>query len=71
MMCLYVCVQPDREGWSSKGCDLKRVMYLDHNAFRGGGKGLGHVVAADWKWFGRKVKDHVSMRMCVRSRMDR
>lgn len=47
----------------------KRVMYLDHNAFRGGGKRLGHVVAADWKWFGRKVKDHVSMRMCVRSRM--
>jgi len=37
-------------------------MYLIDDAYLGGGNGLGHVVAADWKGGMRKVKDHVSFR---------
>jgi hypothetical protein len=37
-------------------------MYLIDGACLGGGNGLGHVVAADWKSGVRKVKDHVSIR---------
>ena len=34
---------------------------LAQGALDGGSKGLGHFGAADWKRFGNKVKDHVSV----------
>ena len=53
-----MCVQPDREEWSSVNCGRKARSDLPHGD---GGKRLGHVKTVDWKFGVGKVKDHVSM----------
>ena len=57
-MFVNMCLQPDREGWSSVNCDRKARNDLPHGS---GSKVLGHVKAVDWKFGVGKVKDHVSM----------
>jgi len=52
----------DRGCFSSRRSVRKARMYLIDDACLGGGTGLEHVVAVDWKDDVRKVKDHVSFR---------